>query len=278
MECRKHQAQVVILVFYETDPSCVRKQRGSYEVAFANHEQDLTDDDSDQDKLHRWRTAPTQAANISGWDARTLLKLEKYPNEKILNVLKVSYDGLHNPTKEIFLDIAFFFKNKDKHMAVGILDACDFFAASGIDVLVDKALITFSYNNNIQMHDLLQEMGLDIVRKECLKNPGTRSRLRDNEVYDVLKNNRGADTIEGITLDLSQVVDLQLSSNTFKKMLNLRLLRLYVPEESIDLSEGKQLLKLLDLSKASKLKEVDLSGCESFPDVHPSILSLKTLE
>ena len=27
------------------------------------------------------------------------------------------------------------------------------------------------------MHDLLQEMGRDIVRKECPKDPGKRSRL-----------------------------------------------------------------------------------------------------
>ncbi|XP_057452734.1 disease resistance protein RPV1-like [Lotus japonicus] len=71
MEYRKHQSQVVIHVFYETNPSCLQKQRGSYEVAFANHEQHLTDDDSDQDKLRRWKTALPQAANILGWDART---------------------------------------------------------------------------------------------------------------------------------------------------------------------------------------------------------------
>lgn len=41
------------------------------------------------------------------------------------------------------------------------------------------------------MHDLIQEMGKQVVREECLKNPGQRSRLCDpKEVCDVLKNNR----------------------------------------------------------------------------------------
>jgi hypothetical protein len=41
------------------------------------------------------------------------------------------------------------------------------------------------------MHDLIQEMGKQIVREESPKNPGQRSRLCDpKDVCDVLKNNR----------------------------------------------------------------------------------------
>ena len=47
--------------------------------------------------------------------------------------------------------------------------------------------------------------------------------------------------------------------------------------EGIDLSECKQLMKLPDLSRASKLKWVYLSGCESLCVVHPSLLSVDTL-
>ncbi|XP_057455194.1 disease resistance protein RPP2B-like [Lotus japonicus] len=47
--------------------------------------------------------------------------------------------------------------------------------------------------------------------------------------------------------------------------------------ETIDLSECKRLVKLPDLSKALKLKWVDLSGCESLCAVHPSLLSTDTL-
>jgi hypothetical protein len=44
------------------------------------------------------------------------------------------------------------------------------------------------------MHDLIQEMGKQIVREESLKNPGQRSRLfNPKEVCDVLKKNKVRD-------------------------------------------------------------------------------------
>jgi hypothetical protein len=47
--------------------------------------------------------------------------------------------------------------------------------------------------------------------------------------------------------------------------------------EGIDLSECKQFEKLPNLSKASSLKWVNLSGCESLVDLHPSVLCADTL-
>ena len=81
---------------------------------------------------------------------------------KILNVLKLSYDGLDRPQKDIFLDIACFFKGEERYWVTGLLEAFDFFPTSGIKVLLDKALITISNANQIEMHDLIQEMGQDL--------------------------------------------------------------------------------------------------------------------
>ncbi|XP_027336641.1 TMV resistance protein N-like isoform X2 [Abrus precatorius] len=274
------------------------------------------------------------------WEC-TLRKLEKHPNEDILNVLKVSYDGLDDLEKKIFLDISFFLNMRGKNEVIKILDASGFYAASGIQVLEDKALITVGLGNRILMHDLLQDMGLEIVRQECKENPERRSRLMGNEAYDVLKNKKGTAAVEGITLDWFPI-DFQFRANTFNGMTKLRFLQLYTPSsershtvhhhtvldavsdelrylewigfpfkslpqtfcakflveiymphsnveelwhgvqdlvnlELIDLSECKQLMKLPDLSRASKLTTVYLSGCESLCVVHSSLLSLETL-
>ncbi|XP_020967828.1 disease resistance protein RLM3-like [Arachis ipaensis] len=69
-QCRKDVGQVVIPVFYGTDPSQIRGQTGSFEQSFAKHVRGLGDNDI---KVKRWRDALTEAAQISGWDSRNLM-------------------------------------------------------------------------------------------------------------------------------------------------------------------------------------------------------------
>lgn len=59
----------------------------------------------------------------------------------------------------------------------------------GIGVLIDMSLISISGSNSLGMHDLLQEMGREIVREQCLEEPGRRNRLWVAEdICHVLKN------------------------------------------------------------------------------------------
>lgn len=59
LHCRKTQGLVVTPVFYQVDPSHIRKCSGSYGEAIAKHK----DNESFQD----WKAALAEAANISGW-------------------------------------------------------------------------------------------------------------------------------------------------------------------------------------------------------------------
>jgi hypothetical protein len=55
---------------------------------------------------------------------------------------------------------------------------------------MEKSLITIDQARTLWMHDLLQEMGREIVRRESPKEPGRRSRLwLYEDVLHVLKNN-----------------------------------------------------------------------------------------
>nr|XP_025681386.1 disease resistance protein RRS1 isoform X1 [Arachis hypogaea]XP_025681387.1 disease resistance protein RRS1 isoform X1 [Arachis hypogaea] len=160
-----------------------------------------------------------------------LERFKKYtdPDGEIQSVLRFSYDELHDIEKKVFLDIAFFFKGEDKDYVISQLDAWNFHGASGIASLQEKALIAISKDNKIQMHDLMQRMGWEIVRQESA-NPGRRSRVNDpEEVYDILKNNKGSDSVEGILLDLSQIGEVALNVDSLKKMPNLRLIKVYSP-------------------------------------------------
>jgi hypothetical protein len=125
------------------------------------------------------------------WERR-LKKYGKYPHGDIQKILKVSYKGLDDDTEQdIFLDIACFFKGYNRNYVEGILDACDLNARCGITNLIDKCLVTVEQDNKLSMHDLVQQMGRKIVRKESKKECGKRSRLWHYEdVLEVLNENK----------------------------------------------------------------------------------------
>ena len=135
-------------------------------------------------------------ANLSGrtkleWKS-ALAKYEKIPNTDIQEILKISYQGLDEIERDLFLDIACFFKGHHMNNVVDILKACDFYPECGIPRLIEKCLVTLDkYNNNeLKMHDLLQQMGREIVRQESKKVPGKRSRLwRYDDALKVLTEN-----------------------------------------------------------------------------------------
>ena len=112
-----------------------------------------------------------------------LHKLKNIPNAKIQDVLKISYDELDRTQQAIFLDIACFFKGEDRDFVPKILDCCEMFAESGIGFLEAKCLIIVSHNK-IYMHDLIQEMGWEVIRQQHPQDPNKWSRLwNPDDVY-----------------------------------------------------------------------------------------------
>ena len=114
---------------------------------------------------------------------------KKNPNEEIGNVLQWSYDGPEETEKKIFLNIACFFNHKNRETIKEILEYLELFPKNGFSVLIDKSIIKV-YKNHLWMHDLLQEMGRDIVRTQSPEAPGKRSRLwLCEDIDNILTNN-----------------------------------------------------------------------------------------
>ncbi|XP_031104028.1 TMV resistance protein N-like isoform X9 [Ipomoea triloba] len=67
MECKHNLNQVVVPIFYDIEPSHVRKQTASFKGAFAKHEENFKDDEG-KVKVERWRKALTDAGSIAGHD------------------------------------------------------------------------------------------------------------------------------------------------------------------------------------------------------------------
>lgn len=121
---------------------------------------------------------------------KSVAKLEKSPKSKIFNVLKLSYDGLDNEQKDIFLDIACFYRGETRKCVVQTLDCFGFSTRIGMDVLQDRCLISI-LEGRVWMNDRIKEMGHKIVRQQNINNLEKHTRLNKvDDIYDVLKKNK----------------------------------------------------------------------------------------
>ncbi|CAN6572289.1 unnamed protein product [Malus baccata var. baccata] len=159
----------------------------------------------------------------------TLDKLRNLPHGKIHETLRLSYDGLNDDhVKGVFLDISHFFINRVGTEVVAILDGCSRFCVeSEIRTLEDRCLLDYD-SASYRMHDLIRDMGREIVRAECAMEPGKRSRLWHHEdVTSVLRNESGTEAIRGLTLELPEKSDEHpFRTKAFKKMRHLKFLQL----------------------------------------------------
>ena len=64
MECREKIGLIVLPIFYDVDPSEVRKPMGSYAEAFIEHEKNFK---KNINKVHTWKATLTEVANLSGF-------------------------------------------------------------------------------------------------------------------------------------------------------------------------------------------------------------------
>ncbi|XP_039682633.1 disease resistance protein RPV1 isoform X2 [Medicago truncatula] len=165
--------------------------------------------------------------DVTEWKC-VLEKLKTIPNNKVQNKLKISYDGLDDKSqKAIFLDIACFFIGKERNDVIHILNGCRLFAEDGIRVLVERSLVYIDDDNKLGMHDLLRDMGREIICNNPPKDPEEHSRLwLPEDVDGVLARQTGTKAIEGLTLKLPRDSAKCYSTVAFKKMKKLRLLEL----------------------------------------------------
>ncbi|XP_059429970.1 disease resistance protein RPV1-like [Corylus avellana] len=164
--------------------------------------------------------------SIDEWKSK-LEKLQSTPHDRIQKILRISFNSLDSSTKDIFLDVACFLVGMDKEYAIKILDGFNFSPAIGIPILIQRSLVTIDYRKKLQMHNLIRDMGREIVCEESPKYPGKRSRLWfHKDVLSVLDNCAGSETVEGLILNLPKLEDVHLKTKVFTNMKNLRLLKI----------------------------------------------------
>ncbi|KAM5556241.1 disease resistance protein RPV1 [Rosa sericea] len=165
--------------------------------------------------------------SLDAWSS-ALKKLRNTPNRTVFDLLKVSYDGLDEMEKKIFLDITCFSSGCGAKFFIELLYSFDMCTRIAIDVLVEKSLLTISSHNAIGIHDLIQEMGCEIVRQESYEEPGGRSRLGlRKDIFHVFTKNTATEAIEGIFLHLRELEEADWNLEALSKMRKLKLLYIH---------------------------------------------------
>ncbi|CAL0299191.1 unnamed protein product [Lupinus luteus] len=93
VECAKNKGQIIMPIFYDVYPSDVRHQKGTYEEAFAKHEENV----EEEKMIKKWRDCLEVAANCAGWDCivdnRTESEIVEGIAMKVLEKLDRVYVG-----------------------------------------------------------------------------------------------------------------------------------------------------------------------------------------
>jgi nucleoside-triphosphatase THEP1 len=116
----------------------------------------------------------------------------------IFDKLMISYDNLSLEERMMFLDIACFMIGQCEHIAMQIFEACksDYKEpVPSFNSLKDKCLVKLDEDKRIVMHDLLRDMGRQVVMNQSHDmEKGTPSHLWDPEMVQRVLQNKKVNT------------------------------------------------------------------------------------
>ncbi|KAJ6947414.1 disease resistance protein RUN1-like [Populus alba x Populus x berolinensis] len=165
--------------------------------------------------------------NRDGWQC-VIDKLRRIPNHDLQGKLRISFDALDGEElQNAFLDIACFFIDRKKEYVAKVLGArCGYNPEVDLETLRERSLIKV-LGETVTMHDLLRDMGREVVRESSPKEPGKRTRIWNQEdAWNVLEQQKGTDVVEGLALDVRASGAKSLSAGSFAKMKCLNLLQI----------------------------------------------------
>ncbi|XP_052205029.1 disease resistance protein RPV1-like [Diospyros lotus] len=260
--------QVILPIFYDLDPSHVRKQTGAVGEAFAKHEKEFEVETGVRraewtDRIKKWREALTEAANlggkvleneVDGYEGRFIQEIikviERKLNHTVLNVAPHPI-GIDARVKNINLWI------RDGSTEVGLL------AIYGMSGIGKSAIAKTAYNLNFDQFDC--SSFLANIRKAS-EQPNGLVRLQRQLLSDMLK--REAEKIYNVDEGLPRIktavsckrVLIVLDDVDRLDQMNAVIGRrqwFYPGSKIIITTRHEQLLKAHDVHEKYKVKELD---------------------
>ncbi|EOA33488.1 hypothetical protein CARUB_v10019665mg [Capsella rubella] len=172
---------------------------------------------------------------VMGYHFRNMLKetwIKEIPrlrsclHREIDGVLKFSYDALDDEEQHLFLHIACLFNYEEVEKVVEYLERRFPNVERQLMILCEKSLISTEYGM-VVMHDLLIQMGRNIVRKQSPELEQRRFLIEIGDITEVLNNDApGAiRSVIGIYINMKMKDKINIDDRGFERMSNLEFLR-----------------------------------------------------
>ncbi|XP_054814622.1 disease resistance protein RUN1-like isoform X3 [Prosopis cineraria] len=264
---RRH---TIIPIFYDVDPSEVRKQKNAYKQAFAEHEERFP---ADLDQINRWRNAMTQVANLCGWHvpydpgssySKVIDDITTDVKKKMGGVIK-SYegDGIYQVrllTKEQALQL--FCKTAFRR---------DYPASEKVEAIVLN--LEDSEGTTLKIEALAQMTNLRVLVLENVNFAGTLTSLSNKLRYvswhqypcTCLPSNFESFSLVELIMPYSNVTEIWEGKKVFPNLRNM------------NFHGSKALIGTPDFGGVPNLERLDLEGCIGLLQLHPSIAKLSKL-
>lgn len=122
--------------------------------------------------------------------------------------MKISYDGLEEADKRVFLHVACLFSGELLQRAITLLNDDELQGCLGVRIFSEKSLIEITDDGYIKMHFLVEQTAREIECQESsVQRPlGERRVVRDpTEVYEVLRRNRDNQSVACMALHMCEM-------------------------------------------------------------------------
>ncbi|KAF8028909.1 hypothetical protein BT93_E1553 [Corymbia citriodora subsp. variegata] len=169
----------------------------------------------------------------STWE-NILYKLKKVMNEDVKKKLMISYEALDPNQQQIYLDIACFFINQEKTIAIKYWDAVFGYPTEievkilALKILTHMSLIKIIDYDELWMHDQLRDLGRDIIHPESCNIRLRGSRLwLPKDAFHLVQRKKATKNIVALNLGTPEPnATYRFTHKEFPRLVNLWFLQL----------------------------------------------------
>ncbi|CAI9282580.1 unnamed protein product [Lactuca saligna] len=188
MECHRTTEHTVYPVFYDVEPSEVRKQSGAVEEAFSKHE--------NEEAAGKWREALKEAADLAGWELKNTANgheakfIQKIVEELSLELHSISFNidkklvGMESRMKEVVSSLRIGF---DDVCMMGIKGMGGGGKTTLARAVFDQISFQFegkSFVENVREVSTASFSGLKTLQNQILSDVLNDKGINVNSVYD----------------------------------------------------------------------------------------------